>query len=159
MKKILYLFIFFLGFYGQVAEAKTNLQLPRFVTVKAGEANVRTGPGLRYQIKWVLVRENMPVEVVGEFEQWRKIKDVQNDEGWIHRSMLTNKRSAIITGETQVMRKNPDEESQAVARLEVGVNVSLLGCKDEYCRVKVNRHKGWVRRDRLWGVYPDEVVN
>ena len=141
------------------AYAVTDLRLPRYVSVKADEANVRTGPGVRYQIKWVLKRKQMPLEVIAEFEQWRKVRDIQGDEGWAHRSMLTNKRTAIITGDTQTMRRNPSSESSSIARLEVGVIGELLECNKRFCKLRSQDYKGWVDRDFVWGVYPDEWLD
>jgi len=142
------------------AQAKTTLPLPRFVSLKSQEANVRAGPGLRYQIKWVVVRKNIPVEVIAEFEQWRKVKDMQGDEGWIHRSQLTNKRNVVITGEvTQVIHKYSSPDSLPVARAEPGVVAELLSCNQGACRVRAEGYRGWVRRENLWGIYPEEIVD
>ena len=141
------------------ATAKTNLPLPRFVSIKSSEANVRTGPGLRYKIKWVYKRKKMPLEVVAEFEQWRKIRDIQGDEGWIHRSQLTNKRGFLITGENQIMRRNSDKESRPLAKLEKGVVGDLESCNFHYCKVRTGSYKGWVKRKNIWGVYPNETVD
>jgi len=139
--------------------ARTDLQLPRFVSLKSEEANVRTGPGLRYKIKWVMVRKAIPLEVIAEFEQWRKVRDIQDEEGWIHRSLLTNKRNVIVTGDQQMLRKYSSKKSTPIARLEVGVNARLLSCNKASCRVSVNQYKGWIRKDKLWGVYPGEIIN
>ncbi len=141
------------------AYAKTSLPLPRFVSLKSSEANVRSGPGLRYQIKWVVVRKKMPVEVIGEFEQWRKIRDVQGDEGWMHRGMLTNKRTALVIGETQILRRKPSTKSYPIARIDVNVELSIHSCSKKYCNVQVKGYRGWLKRKNLWGIYPDEIIN
>jgi SH3-like domain-containing protein len=138
--------------------ARTNLSLPRFVTVKTTEANVRSGPGLRYRIEWVMVRPNMPLEVIAEYEQWRKIKDIQGDEGWIHRSMLSNRKTVIVTGEKQILRKSSHPDSAPVAQIEVGVNAKLLACGKEACRISANNINGWINSSNLWGIYPNEMA-
>lgn len=151
--------ILFLSFFlASAAQAKTNLPLPRYVTVKSNEANVRNGPGLQYKIKWVMVRKNMPIEVIAEYDQWRKVRDIQGDEGWMHRSQLTNRRTAIITGDTQMMHERADSSSDPVARIELGASAELLECTTTMCRLKADGNKGWVPRNTLWGVYPDETV-
>ena len=134
--------------------AATSLPLPRFVSVKSTEANVRNGPGLHYPIKWVIQRQGLPVEVVAEFEQWRKVRDVQNDEGWVHRSQLSGKRTVLITGKTQTVREDNDPSSPPVARMEAGVVADLLDCSDTACEVEADKQKGWIDRAYLWGIYP-----
>ncbi len=156
MIRLLIIVTVLICFFSSAAHARTNLKLPRFVTVKAPEANVRSGPGLRYRIEWVMVRPDMPVEVIAENKQWRRIKDIQGDEGWIHRSMLSNRRTVVITGTAQIMRKSSHKDSAPVARVEVGVNGSLLSCTQTACRVAVNDYKGWISRESLWGIYPEE---
>jgi len=158
---IKYLTITLIIFCFSVTEtsAKTSLPLPRFVSIKSTEANVRTGPGLRYKIKWVYKRKKMPLEVVAEFEQWRKVRDIQGDEGWIHRSQLTNKRGFLITGEDQIMRRSSEKESRPIAKLEQGVVGDLESCNFHYCKVRTGSYKGWVKRKNIWGVYPDEIID
>lgn len=153
------LFILLLSVSGD-AWAKTDLSLPRFVSIRASEANVRTGPGLRYQIKWVMVRKNMPVEVIAEFEQWRKIRDIQGDEGWVHRSMLSGKRYAIVQGEEQILRRHPEPNEVPVARAEMGVLGQVSECRPEYCQIRIDGgYKGWIAKDHLWGVYSAEIFD
>ncbi len=146
-------------FLGSGAIARTDLPLPRFVTVKASEANIRTGPGLRYQIKWVMVRNQMPVEVIAEFEQWRKIRDIDGDEGWVHRAMLSNNRTIMVTGsDIQTMLRYSAIDSSPVARIEPGVNARLNTCKKHVCHIEVAGHEGWLPRTNIWGIYPTEMV-
>jgi SH3-like domain-containing protein len=132
--------------------------LPRFVSLRSDEVNLRTGPGVRYPVEWVLQRRYMPVEVLAEFENWRKIRDWQGTEGWVHQSMLSGRRYAIVTGDTRVIRRQPETNSPAVARLEPGVVAQLLECKDQWCRVDINGIKGWLTRADFWGVYGNEAV-
>src|SRR5258706_546116 len=75
-----------------------SLPLPRFVSLKSEEANVRTGPGTRYPIQWVYHRAGMPVEIVEEYDLWRKIRDVEGTTGWVHKTMLAGNRTALIKG-------------------------------------------------------------
>lgn len=132
--------------------------LPRFVSLRSDEVNLRTGPGVRYPVEWVLQRRYMPVEVLAEFENWRKIRDWQGTEGWVHQSMLSGRRYAIVTGDVRVIRRQPEPNSPAVARLEPGVVAQLVECKDQWCRVDTNGIKGWLTRGDFWGVYGNEAV-
>jgi SH3-like domain-containing protein len=132
--------------------------LPRFVSLRSDEVNLRTGPGVRYPVEWVLQRRNMPVEVLAEFENWRKIRDWQGTEGWVHQSMVSGRRYAIITEQIRALRRQPDANSPAVARLEAGVVAQILECKEQWCRLDANGFKGWLTRGEFWGAYPNEAV-
>lgn len=137
--------------------AKADLPLPRFVSLKSSEANVRTGPGLRYQIKWVVVRKDLPVEVIAESENWRKIKDIDGDEGWVHRSMLSNQRKVTVLHTTQTLYEEENRSSRPVAFLEAGVHADLLECDDSWCELRAKGMRGYMPRQNLWGLYADEL--
>lgn len=142
-----------------IALCAEELPLPRFACVRSDETNVRTGPGKRYQIKWVMTKKNMPVEIVREFEQWRKIRDIRGDEGWVHANMLSGGRYVIVQNSAQVLRKTSSDSSRAVAKLEPGVVARLENCENEWCRVEVSDEaEGYLKRTGLWGVYPGEVI-
>lgn len=133
-------------------------QLPRFATLRAGEVNLRTGPGERYPIEWVLIRKGLPVEIVQEFDVWRKIRDSEGSEGWVHQRMLTGARNVLIEGGVRILHVEPDAASPPVARAEAGVVARLVECRGPWCRVEAQGIKGWLKRDEVWGVYPDESV-
>ena len=138
--------------------AEKALPVPRFVSLRADEVNLRTGPGERYPIEWVLTRKGLPVEIVEEFEAWRKIRDAQGTEGWVHQRMVTGTRNVLITGELRTLRADADAAAPAVARAEPGVIAHLLDCRDTWCRVELQGVKGWLKRSEVWGVYPGEAV-
>ena len=138
--------------------AEKALPVPRFVSLRADEVNLRSGPGERYPIDWVLTRKGLPVEIVQEFDVWRKIRDSQGSVGWVHQRMVTGARTIIVTGEVRTLRADPDPASPGVARAEPGVVARLLECRGAWCRVEANDFKGWLRRSEVWGVYADEVV-
>jgi len=137
---------------------RTNLPLPRFASLRASQVNARTGPGVRYPIDWVFQRRNLPIEITAEFENWRKIRDEQGTEGWVHRQMLSGKRSIIVIGEVQTMRRQADAEAPAVARLAPGVVAPVLECNGEWCRVEASGFRGWLPRAGTWGTKPGERV-
>ena len=140
--------------------AEASLPVPRFVSLRSDEVNVRTGPGVRYPIDWVFVRKTMPVEVLAEVDTWRKVRSLDGTEGWVHQSMLTGRRTAIIVGaETRSLYKRNDPTTPPIAQLEPGVIGSLLECRDAWCRLEVAGQKGWLPRDQLWGVLPSENFN
>jgi SH3-like domain-containing protein len=143
-----------IAFTAQVAAAERAL--PRFVSLRADKVNVRAGPGVQYPVVWVFVRRGLPVEIVAEFDLWRKIRDREGVEGWVHRSLLAGTRAVIVTGDTHVLFRDPDAGSAPVAQVEAGVVARLLACTVGWCRVKAASHRGWIERAYLWGVYPNE---
>lgn len=131
--------------------------LPRFVSLKSDKVNMRTGPGRRYPVSWVYLRRGLPVEVIGEYELWRKVRDADGDEGWIYRNLLSGKRTAMIVGGVATARDGPGEGFPVVFRAEAGVIGTLRVCRAQWCLLDVGDRQGWVRRDRLFGVHDGEV--
>ncbi len=135
---------------------RTGLPLPRFASLRAAKVNLRAGPGLRYPVEWVYKRRGLPVMITAEFDAWRKVRDWRGTVGWIHRSMLTGKRTVIATAREVVLRRKPSKDSPAVARAEAGVIARVLVCEADWCRVQAGGVRGWVRREALWGTLPEE---
>jgi SH3-like domain-containing protein len=135
---------------------ETGLPIPRFVTLKSDEVNVRTGPGVRYPVDWVFLRRSMPVEIVAEFDTWRKIRDFEGTEGWVHQFMLSGRRTVLVIGQVRTIRRDPNEASPAVARVEPGVVAELEACRPAWCEIQVSGISGWVQRSHVWGVRLDE---
>jgi SH3-like domain-containing protein len=140
------------------AAGESGLPLPRFVSLRSGEVNLRTGPGTRYPIEWVLTKRFMPVEVIQEFDTWRKIRDHQGSEGWVQSSFLTGRRMLLITGETRALRAERKDDAPAVAMVEPGLVGRLVECREAWCRAEVGGYKGWLKRGEFFGAYPNEVV-
>ncbi len=142
----------------QVSTAQTGLPLPRFASLRADKVHMRTGPGVRYPVEWVYVFRGMPVEILAEFENWRRVRDWQGSEGWVHRTMLSGRRTALITGGLQPLRSDPYSEASIFARIEEKVLVRILKCEKEWCRVETSGKRGWMRRSHVWGVYSTESI-
>lgn len=136
----------------------SGLPLPRFVSTRSDSVNVRSGPGERYPVEWVLRRQAMPVEVVAEYENWRKIRDWEGTEGWVHQALLSGRRSVVIYPQDAVMRKDADAIASPVARVQKGVVAQVKACKPDWCQLKLDLTEGWVSKQSLWGVYPNETV-
>jgi SH3-like domain-containing protein len=162
-----------LGAAGAVAQAKgtdialgrgsvTGLPVPRFVSLKADRINVRSGPGRDQDVRWVYTRAGMPVEVIAEYGNWRRIRDWQGGEGWVYHSLLSGKRTAVVvpTLKTDLvpLYYSPDTTSAVVARLEGGVLGRLQSCTGTWCEFKGKDFDGWIMQVRLWGAYPNEKV-
>lgn len=134
------------------------LPIPRYVSLKSDEVNVRTGPGVQYPIEWVFTRRHMPVEVIEQYEYWRKIRDVEGTTGWVHNSMISGKRYALVTGDVRSLRRKPELTAPDAAHLEAGVIGQILECEGAFCRIEAGGIKGWLARSEFWGVYPNEAV-
>lgn len=138
----------------------SGLPVPRYVSLRTDPINLRSGPGLQYPVDWVYHRRHLPVEVVKEFDTWRRIRDPDGTEGWVHQSMIAGHRTGIVRGSTQALRRTENGDGGAIATLEAGVVVNVQRCPagSVACRVEVNGLQGWLKRDAIWGVYPNETV-
>lgn len=145
-----------------LAAEKSTEPVPRFVSLRADDVNLRTGPGSRYPVEWVYHRKGLPVEIVAEFDQWRQVVDSQGTKGWVHQRMVTGTRNVVIAGTQRILRQSADQAAAPVARLDPGVIAHLLACRDAWCQVEVQNGgsdvKGWLGRGEIWGVLPDETV-
>ncbi len=138
---------------------RTGLPLPRFVTLRSGEVNLRIGPGIRYPIDWVYQRRGLPVEIVDEFDTWRRIRDWQGTEGWVHQSMVQGQRGILVTGKRHTLRRRPLPDAPGVALIDAGVVGVLEHCETDWCEVSVGGFTGWLRREAFYGLYPGEEVD
>lgn len=136
----------------------TGLPLPRFVSLGADQVNLRYGPGREYPVSWVLARRGLPVEIIAEFDAWRKVRLHDDDEGWIHSSLLSSRRTIAITDAIAELRRTPAQDGRVVLRAEPGVIGELLDCAGDWCRVDIEGRRGWLQRDAFWGVLPEESL-
>ena len=132
--------------------------MPRFEVLHADKVNLRAGPGDRYPIEWVYLRKDWPVEVIASFDHWRRVRDWEGTEGWVHEKMITQRREVIVTGAIRALRQGPDLGTAPVARAEPGVMAKLVECRGDWCRIEAGDTTGWVQRGDIWGVYPNESV-
>jgi SH3-like domain-containing protein len=167
MKRILAaIFILLLAFpaFAQEEAVKgfrdTDLPLPRWVSLKSDKVYVRAGPALRYPIKWIYRHNALPVEIIQEFENWRKVRDSEGDDGWVHQSLLSGERTVLIkTDDLTALRDKPEDNSRMVARLEPQVIAHLEKCEKAWCRLSAGGFRGWIERNSLWGIYESEELN
>jgi SH3-like domain-containing protein len=136
---------------------ETNLPLPRYVSLKASEANVRRGPSLSHRIEWVFQRRSMPLQVIAEYGHWRRVIDREGQGGWVHYTMLSGARSVIIDQDLLRLRSQPRDDSRETVELELGVIARLGECEATWCRLTAGGYKGWAPKSVLWGVEADEI--
>jgi SH3-like domain-containing protein len=138
----------------------TGLPLPRFVSLKSDEVNVRRGPGEEYEVAFKFVREGLPVEITREFDTWRKIRDSEGAEGWVYHSLLSGKRTAIVApweaSGPFPAHAAPEPASAVVAYLAPKVVAAVEECGTGWCLISGRGFRGWIEEERLWGVYPNE---
>lgn len=134
----------------------TKLPIPRYVSLRASEVNVRRGPGLDYRIDWVFQRAGLPVRIIDEYQNWRRIADSDNAGGWVYHALLTGRRTALVTDPEAVLRAGPSDTAAVEARAEQGVVAALRQCRPDWCEVEAAGHRGWVRKSAIWGADPDE---
>lgn len=137
---------------------RSGLPVPRFGSVRSGRAFVRAGPGKEYPVQWVLVRSGLPVEILYEWNIWRKIRTSDGSEGWVDRAMLSTERTLQIVGETRTLYARPDLSAPPVWRAEPGVTARITMCERRWCRIEAEGRSGYLLREQAFGTYPDEPV-
>jgi SH3-like domain-containing protein len=138
----------------------TGQKLPRWASLRTDDVNLRTGPGTRYPVEWVYHRRDLPVQIEREFEVWRLIADQDGVKGWVHQATLTGRRSFMVKGKDQTLRRSAADDAGPVALLRAGVIGRIRACEATaaWCEVQTGDYRGWLRRDALWGMDADDAV-
>ena len=141
--------------------SSSGLPLPRFVSLAKDKTNVRAGPGKKYPVKWIITKKSLPVEVILEFDHWRKIKDHEGEEGWVFKSLLSGKRTALIKDDKPVKAYDnkgffQEDKKHVSMILEPLSLVNVNSCKGQICYISTSGLYGWIERKSLWGVYETE---
>ena len=141
----------------------SGLPVPRFVSLKADKVNMHVGPAKTYETKWLYQRQGLPVEITAESENWRRIRDADGTEGWVYHSLLSGKRTGMVTtkkvDELIDIHAKADLQSAITAKLERGVVATVKRCDNGWCAISGRGFDGWIQQVRLWGVYPNEKVD
>ena len=151
------------GFSAKDSGSTTSgLPVPRYVSLKSDHVNVRAGPTKDNDVAWVYTRTGLPVEITAEFENWRRVRDSEGAEGWVYHSLLSGRRTAVVTMKTKdelaPIYDRADPSSAVAARLQAGVVATVKKCAAGWCRVIGSGFDGWIEQQRLWGVSADEKV-
>jgi SH3-like domain-containing protein len=140
----------------------TKLPLPRFASLKTDRVNLREGPSKDHPTKWVYQRAGLPVEITAEFEIWRRVRDSEGVEGWVLHSLLSGRRTALVTpsrkGDSSQIYARPSETAELAATLQSGVVVNIRNCDGAWCQVDGDGFKGYIQQVKLWGAYPNEKI-
>ncbi len=148
------------------ATGASGLPVPRFVSLKPARVNLRIGPGRDYSVSWLFMKAGLPVEIIQEYDNWRRIRDADGTEGWVYQSLLSGKRTAITApwlkndkSKMITMRRDTSDTAAVAADIEPGVVGTVRQCTGQWCRMDVGGVRGWIRQSDLWGVYPGEVFD
>lgn len=132
----------------------TGLPVPRWVTLKAERVNVRRGPSTEQDLLWTYVKPGLPVEIIAEYDGWRRIRDESGSTGWVRAALLDGRRSVVVSGDGQTaMLSAPKADAEAIAFVEPGLLADLVQCDAQWCEVSTRGYDGFIARDRLWGVH------
>lgn len=129
----------------------TKLPIPRYASIRSDKVNVRRGPGLQYPKDWVFKRAGLPIRIVEEFGDWRRIVDSDGTGGWVYHALLTGRRTALVTERRIVLRDAPEESAAPVAELLMGVIVKVQKCGPDWCRLRIQDLEGWAPKGAFWG--------
>ena len=145
----------------------SGLPLPRFVSLKSTRVNMRVGPSIEYKVEWLFTRRGLPLEILQEFDNWRKVRDSEGDEGWINKSLLSGERTVLVSPWEKTNSDilinlwiQPDTSTQLIAKLEPGVLAQVETCDKDWCKIIIDDKNitGFAKQSVLWGVYPDETI-
>ena len=161
MKVITIIFIIFLSssLYGKNGSV-TGLEIPRFVSLKSNDVNIRVGPSINYPIKLKYVFQNFPMEIIDEFDVWRKLRDHEGNIGWVHKSLIKGERYILITVKNNESSELFSRPNGKIIGLVKNKNVlELKSCTLNWCRVSKGSVGGWLLKENIWGIYESEIYN
>lgn len=146
------------------AQGASGLPLPRFVSLKSGRVNSRIGPGPNYPVDWLYLKSGLPMEIIQEYDNWRRVRDADGSEGWINQSLLSGRRTAIAAPWQRgkdiriELLAEPYPDASKVAVVEPGAIGSIKACNGLWCEMTFAGHSGWLSQRLVWGAYPGETI-
>jgi SH3-like domain-containing protein len=147
LTSLIFYFILFLFYFSNVSSNENLI----FLSLKNNKVNLRQGPSFDYPIKLIYKKKYLPVIILEKSYTWRKIKDFENNSGWIHVSQLSKKKTAINLNDNELLYKKSTIYSKPIAKLESGRLVLIKKCKKEWCKIKTGDYSGWLLKNSLWG--------
>ncbi len=158
---IFFLFIFIINqIYASGIGTVTGFAIPRFVSLKSNDVNLRVGPSVNYPIKIKYIQKNFPVEIIDEYDVWRQIRDIEENVGWIHKSLLKGDRYGVILFniKNEILVFNYPKGYQ-IGKIGNKNIVEIKKCLEKWCFIRIKNKKGWIEKKNLWGVYNTEIYN
>jgi len=156
---ILICFIFFTqNTYADVGQ-ETGLEIPRYVSLKSNDANIRVGPSKNYPIEIKYIKKNYPLKVLEEYEEWRKVEDFQKNIGWIHKSLISGNRTGIVLSENNFINIFNTNDGEIIGSIGNGNIITIIKCKIDWCLAVASIYKGWIQKKNIWGVENKEEIN
>tara|TARA_B100000963_G_scaffold351166_1_gene362375 strand:- start:1025 stop:1588 length:564 start_codon:yes stop_codon:yes gene_type:complete len=138
---------------------ETGLDIPRYVSLKSNDANIRVGPSKNYPIEIKYIKKNYPLKVIEEYEEWRKVEDFKFNIGWIHKSLISGTRTGIVLpNDNRAIELLNTLDGNVVGEIGKGNIVYLEKCKIDWCLVSAENFKGWMDKKYIWGVKGDEII-
>ena len=149
--------------FSQVCNAdigkETGLEIPRYVSLKSNDANIRVGPSKNYPIEIKYIKKNYPLKVLEEYEDWRKVEDFQKNFGWIHKSLISGNRTGIVlSNDNKTIKLLNTLDGNVIGEIGKGNIVFLEKCKIDLCLVSSRNYKGWIDKKYIWGVKEKEII-
>ncbi len=143
----------------------SGLPLPRFVSLKSKKVNIRIGPSTDYAVSWMYLKAGTPMEIIQEYDNWRRVRDAEGTEGWVNQALLSGERTGLaapwMRGKGKDvyvnLRRDPQSTASVVAKLEPGVVIKIKECNGDWCEAEADGTKGWVAQGEIWGAYPGEA--
>ena len=150
--------------FSQVSNAnigkETGLEIPRYVSLKSDDANIRVGPSKNYPIEIKYIKKNYPLKVLEEYEDWRKVEDFKKNIGWIHKSLISGNRTGILlSNDNKTIKLLNTLEGNIIGEIGKGNIVFLRKCKIDWCLVSSGNYKGWIDKKYIWGIKEKETIN
>jgi SH3-like domain-containing protein len=159
-RKVMLAAVLGLGLAVGSAQAQDERATPYWASISAGKAMMRTGPGQNYPATWLYVRADLPIRVVATFPNWRKVSDPDGTTGWMLQRLLSDRRTALVTGDApRPLRENPADDSKVRYLAQPGVVGRISKCGGGWCLIAIGDRRGHIRQDQIWGVTPGETLD
>ena len=138
---------------------ETGLEIPRYVSLKSNDANIRVGPSKNYPIEIKFIKKNYPLKVLEEYEDWRKVEDFQKNYGWIHKSLISGTRTGIVlSNDNKTIKLLNTTDGNVIGEIGKGNIVFLEKCKIDWCLVSFGDYRGWIDKKNIWGIKEKEII-
>jgi len=138
---------------------ETGLEIPRYVSLKSNDANIRVGPSKNYPIEIKYIKKNYPLKVLEEYEEWRKVEDFKKNIGWIHKSLISGTRTGIVlSNDDKTIKLLNTLDGDIIGEIGKGNIVFLEKCKTDWCLISSGNYKGWIDKKYIWGVKEKEII-